>query len=145
MAGGRRSLGTDLPPEAEHIRAEARAFLDSIADLPAGEQRLRMVDEGYLTPSWPRPWGRDAGALELLVIEEEFRDHEDRAAEHHGRHVGAAEPHRPTAPTAQRDRWILPTLRGEIIWCQLFSEPGAGSDLASLATHATCAPTADGC
>jgi alkylation response protein AidB-like acyl-CoA dehydrogenase len=37
----------------------------------------------------------------------------------------------------QQERWIPPTLRGEISWCQLFSEPGAGSDLANLSTRAT--------
>jgi alkylation response protein AidB-like acyl-CoA dehydrogenase len=136
LAGGRRSLGADLPPEAEAMRAELRAFLAEIKDLDPATQRARMVDEGYITPGWPRPYGRDAGALELLVVEEEFR---------------AAKIVRPSImvgawalPTLivygtpeQQERWIGPTLRGEILWCQLFSEPGAGSDLASLSTRAT--------
>jgi alkylation response protein AidB-like acyl-CoA dehydrogenase len=136
LAGGRRSLGTDLPPEAETMRTELRAFLTEIADLDPAAQRTRMVDEGYLTPGWPRPWGRDAGALELLVIEEEFR-----AARivRPSIMVGAwALPNLIVYGTPeQQDRWIGPTLRGEISWCQLFSEPGAGSDLASLSTRAT--------
>jgi alkylation response protein AidB-like acyl-CoA dehydrogenase len=118
------------------MRAELRAFLTEIKDLPPAELRLRLVEDGYITPAWPRPWGRDAAALELLVIEEEFR-----AAKivRPGIMVGAW-----ALPTLivygtreQQDRWILPTLRGEIMWCQLFSEPGAGSDLASLSTKAT--------
>ncbi len=136
MAGGRRSLGADLPAEAEAMRTELRAFLAEVQALPAAEQRSRLVDAGYITPSWPRPWGRDAGALELLVIEEEFR-----AAKvvRPGIMVGAwALPNLIVHGTReQQDRWILPTLRGDIIWCQLFSEPGAGSDLASLSTRAT--------
>ena len=136
MAGGRRSLGADLPAEAEAMRTELRAFLAEIKALPAAEQRSRLVDAGYITPSWPRPWGRDAGALELLVIEEEFR-----AAKvlRPGIMVGAwALPNLIVHGTReQQDRWILPTLRGDILWCQLFSEPGAGSDLASLSTRAT--------
>jgi alkylation response protein AidB-like acyl-CoA dehydrogenase len=136
MAGGRRSLGADLPAEAEAMRRELRAFLAEIKPLAAAEQRARLVDAGYITPSWPRPWGRDAGALELLVIEEEFR-----AAKlvRPGIMVGAwALPNLIVHGTReQQDRWILPTLRGEILWCQLFSEPGAGSDLASLSTRAT--------
>jgi alkylation response protein AidB-like acyl-CoA dehydrogenase len=136
MAGGRRALGTDLPAEAEAMRTELQAFLAEIKELPPAEQRGRLVDAGYITPSWPRPWGRDAGALELLVIEEEFR-----AAKvvRPGIMVGAwALPNLIVHGTReQQDRWILPTLRGDIIWCQLFSEPGAGSDLASLSTRAT--------
>ena len=136
MAGGRRSLGADLPAEAEAMRTELRTFLADIKTLPAAEQRARLVDAGYITPSWPRPWGRDAGALELLVIEEEFR-----AAKvlRPGIMVGAwALPNLIVHGTReQQDRWILPTLRGDILWCQLFSEPGAGSDLASLSTRAT--------
>ena len=144
MAGGRRSLGADLPASAEATRAELRAFLAEIKDLPANEQRARLVDEGYITPSWPRPWGRDAAALELLVIEEEFRA---AKVARPGIMVGAwALPNLIVYGTReQQDRWILPTLRGEIIWCQLFSEPGAGSDLASLVDEGDARSTAAGC
>jgi alkylation response protein AidB-like acyl-CoA dehydrogenase len=136
LAGSRRSLGTDLPAVADEMRAELRTFLDEIKTLGPAEQRERLVAEGYITPAWPRPWGRDAGALELLVIDEEF------SAAKVGRPgimVGAwALPTLIVYGTAeQQERWILPTLRGEITWCQLFSEPGAGSDLASLSTRAT--------
>jgi alkylation response protein AidB-like acyl-CoA dehydrogenase len=136
MAGDRRALGTDLPERAQSMRDELRRFIAEIKELPRDVQRERMVADGYVTPSWPRPWGRDASALELLVIEEEFRA---AKVTRPGIMVGAW-----ALPTvivhgtrAQQDRWILPTLRGEIIWCQLFSEPGAGSDLASLSTRAT--------
>jgi alkylation response protein AidB-like acyl-CoA dehydrogenase len=133
--GGRRRLAVDLPVEAEALREELREFLAEVKELPRPDQRERLVAGGYLTPSWPKPWGRDADALELMVIEEEFR---------------AAKVARPSimvgawalpnlivyGTTEQQQRWILPTLRGEITWCQLFSEPGAGSDLAALTTRA---------
>ena len=135
LDGARRRLALDLPPEAEAMREEVRAFIASIRDLPPDEQRARLAQEGYLAPQWPRPWGREAGAVEQLVINEEFR---------------AAKVFRPTLAIGawalpplmvygtreQQERWIPPTLRGEITWCQLFSEPGSGSDLASLSTRA---------
>jgi alkylation response protein AidB-like acyl-CoA dehydrogenase len=135
LEGVRRRLAVDLPPEAEAHREELRAFLAEVKELPEQEQRIRIADAGYLQPQWPTPWGRDAGALEQLVIEEEFR---------------AAKIMRPTIAVGawalpplmvygtqeQRERWIPPTLRGDIVWCQLFSEPGSGSDLASLSTRA---------
>ncbi|GIU87494.1 MAG: putative acyl-CoA dehydrogenase FadE [Acidimicrobiia bacterium] len=136
LAGSRRRLGAQLPPEAEALRAEVRAFLEEIRDLPPPRRRERMAEEGYLTPGWPRPWGRDASALELLVIEEEFRA---AKVTRPSIMVGAwALPNLIVYGTpAQQQRWIMPTLRGEITWCQLFSEPGAGSDLAALSTRAT--------
>ncbi len=135
LAGARRRLAVDLGPEAEVLRSEVRAFLDSLAGLDAPPQRARMVDEGYITPAWPRPWGRGAGALELLVIEEEFRA---AKVARPSIMVGAwALPNLIVHGTPeQQQRWIAPTLRGEITWCQLFSEPGAGSDLAALTTRA---------
>ena len=100
------------------------------------EWRGLLADGGYLAPHWPKPWGRDANAVEQLVIDEEMR------AAHIRRHhlaVGAW-----VLPTLiehgtdeQQQRWIPPTLRGELAWCQLFSEPGAGSDLASLSMKAS--------
>jgi alkylation response protein AidB-like acyl-CoA dehydrogenase len=144
MAGARRRLAVDLPTHAgeeggaheiETFRAELKALLAEIAALPPTEQRNRLAEAGYVTPGWPAPWGRDAKALELLVIEEEFR-----AAKVFKPNIGVGAWALPNlivhGTEDQRERWIMPTLRGEIGWCQLFSEPGAGSDLASLSTRA---------
>lgn len=131
-----RSLTLDLPPEAEAFRAELRTLLAEIAALDPQAQREHLVERGYVVPSWPKPYGREASALELLVIDEEFKA------------AGVARPNILIGGWAlppvivfgteeQQQRWIGPTLRGEITWCQLFSEPGAGSDLASLTTRAT--------
>jgi alkylation response protein AidB-like acyl-CoA dehydrogenase len=138
MHGARRRLAVDLPREGEHeaLRAELRTLLDEIKSRPAKEQRDRLAEAGYVTPGWPAPWGRDAKALELVVIEEQFR-----AAKMTRPNIGVGAWALPNlivhGTEEQRERWIMPTLRGEIGWCQLFSEPGAGSDLASLSTRAT--------
>jgi 3-oxochol-4-en-24-oyl-CoA dehydrogenase len=136
LAGERRTVGLDLPEEeAAPIRAQVRAFAEELADLPATDRRRRLAEEGYLAPHWPRPWGRAAGPVEQLVIGEEFAN------------AGVDVPDlvigKWILPTlisqgtpAQQERFIPPTLRGEITWCQMFSEPGAGSDLASLTTKA---------
>ena len=136
LGGARRQLTVDLGPAAEGIRAELRAFLDEVRNLPTDQQRQRVADSGFLMPTWPKPWGRDAKAIEQLVIDEEFR----RArVPRPGIMIGSwALPSVIVYGTRQQqERWIPPTLRGEITWCQLFSEPGAGSDLASLTTRAT--------
>jgi alkylation response protein AidB-like acyl-CoA dehydrogenase len=134
-SGARRRLGIDLPPEAESLREEVREFVAGVKGLNADEQRRRVADAGYLAPQWPKPWGRDAGALEQLVIDEEFRKAKVRRA---NLSVGAwaLPPLMVYGTKDQQERWIPPTLRGEVAWCQLFSEPGAGSDLASLTTRA---------
>jgi alkylation response protein AidB-like acyl-CoA dehydrogenase len=136
QAGARRRLAVDLGPEAETYRAEVRALLADVAQDSPQEQRERFARDGYLTPGWPRPWGRDAKALELLVIEEEFR-----AAKVTRANIGVGAWALPTlivfGTPEQQERWIPQTLRGEINWCQLFSEPGAGSDLAALSMRAT--------
>jgi alkylation response protein AidB-like acyl-CoA dehydrogenase len=134
--GARRQLAVDLGPAAETIRADVRTFLDEVRDLPRDEQRRRVADAGFLMPTWPKPWGRDAKAAEQLVIDEEFR----RArVPRPGIMVGswALPPVIVHGTREQQERWIPPTLRGETTWCQLFSEPGAGSDLASLTTRAS--------
>ena len=59
-SGVRRRLNVELGAEAETVRGELRAFLDEVRDLPAAEQRRRVAEAGYLTPTWPKPWGRDA-------------------------------------------------------------------------------------
>ncbi|MEX0664543.1 MAG: acyl-CoA dehydrogenase [Acidimicrobiia bacterium] len=136
LEGVRRKLTVDLGPDADATRAEARAFIDDVRGLAGDEQRRAVADAGYLVPAWPAPWGRGANAVEQIVIDEEFR----RAkVARPGIMVGswALPPVILYGTTEQQERWIPPTLRGEISWCQLFSEPGAGSDLASLTTRAT--------
>ena len=135
LGGARRRLHVQLPPDAESFRDEVRQVAASIAALPRDEQRERVVDGGWFVPHWPPPWGRDASAVEQLVIDEEFRAARIRRP---NLAVGAW-----AAPTIvahgtieQQERWVRPTLVGGIAWCQLFSEPGAGSDLAALSTAA---------
>ena len=134
-SGARRHLQVDLDGVDDGRRADIRAEAERIAALPEDEQRAALAESGYLTPHWPAPHGLGADPVTQLLIDEELAE---------------AGVHRPdlkigawAAPTviahgndAQRDRFVGPTLRGEISWCQLFSEPGAGSDLASLRTKA---------
>ena len=135
LAGVRRRLTLALPPEAEAVRAEVGAAVNDIATRPKGQRRRALADAGLLVPHWPPPWGRGAGAVEQLVIDQELARAKVRVPH---LEVGAW-----AAPTIaahgtpeQQRRWVGPTLRGEIRWCQLFSEPDAGSDLASLTTRA---------
>jgi len=135
LAGDRRKLALDVGPDAERLRTEVREVIAEVRDLEPHAARNRLAEAGYITPSWPEPWGRDASAVELLVIEEEFRA---AKIQRPGISVGAwALPNLIVYGTPeQQARWIMPTVRGEMIWCQLFSEPGAGSDLAGLSTRA---------
>jgi len=86
-------------------------------------------------PHLPRPWGRDAQPLEQLVIDEEMRA---AGVQAHNLAIGAWVV--PTliqyGTTEQQHRFLAATLRLDYLWCQLFSEPGAGSDLAGLRTRA---------
>ncbi|TFV64293.1 acyl-CoA dehydrogenase [Geodermatophilus sp. DF01-2] len=135
LAGARRELSVELPLEAEQVRAGVRAELTDAAALEGTERAAYLADRGYTAPHLPAPWGRAADAVAQLVIAEELR----------------AAGLRPTdmiignwvVPTIiahgsreQQERFLPPSLRGEILWCQLFSEPGAGSDLAALSTRA---------
>ena len=134
--GVRRTRSVDLPPEAEAIRTTVREFADGIKDGDSDAQRAALIESGYVMPHWPRPWGRAADAVEQLVIEQEF---------------AAAGIKRPQygitswvvltliqhANEDQVARWVPPALRQDVIWCQLFSEPDAGSDAAGIKTRAT--------
>src|SRR5688500_15090872 len=129
----------DLPPEAETARAAVRAFLTETLDAdgrPPPDWFARLAAAGYTAPHWPPPWGRGASPAEQLVIDEELR------------RAGVGRPENPigigwAGPTLvlagtpeQQRRWLPGLLDGSDVWCQLFSEPGAGSDLASLSTAA---------
>ena len=132
--GVRRELHIDLDSVA-HLRSEISAAVAEVAALPVERRQPALADSGLLAPHWPKPYGRAASPAEQLLIDAE---------------MAAAGVERPdlvigwwTVPTIleggtpeQIDRFVPATLRGEITWCQLFSEPGAGSDLASLRTKA---------
>jgi alkylation response protein AidB-like acyl-CoA dehydrogenase len=125
-----------LPQSADQHRIEVRRFVDDLKTRPKSQWRTALADSGYLVPHWPPPWGRGASAVEQLVIDEELASARVRRP-----HLQVGAWVLPTliahGTDEQQQRWIPPTLRGELSWCQLFSEPGAGSDLASLATKAS--------
>ncbi|HEY6531553.1 MAG TPA: acyl-CoA dehydrogenase [Acidimicrobiales bacterium] len=125
----------DLPPEAESIRREVRPVLTEIAALEAAERTRALVRSGYAVAHWPEPFGRDAGAVEQLVVDEELAE------------VGLRKPNYGITgwvlltlvqhgTPEQVARWVPPALDQELIWCQLFSEPDAGSDAAGITTRA---------
>ncbi len=121
-----------LPGDDDPRRRQVRDWLDAHPH-PTGRQ---LAEAGYVAPHWAAPYGLDADPLTQLMIDEELR------------RVGVRRPLNPigigwAGPTLlyagteeQKDRWLWPLLSGEDFWCQLFSEPGAGSDLAALSTRA---------
>jgi alkylation response protein AidB-like acyl-CoA dehydrogenase len=115
------------------------AFTDDPADLEIAQRFCRtLADQGLLCIAWPEEFGgRGASAWEQTVVREEmWAHHEPRGAQYMGVNwVGPAIMRHGTV--AQQERHLPPIAGGEVIWCQGFSEPEAGSDLASLKTKAT--------
>lgn len=95
-----------------------------------------LAAAGLVAPHWPRPWGLGASPEEQLAIDALLRERKiSRPSNPIG--IGWAGPTLLNAGTPeQQRRWLPSLLSGEEFWCQLFSEPGAGSDLAALATKA---------
>ena len=122
----------ELAGDGDHRRREVRAWLAEHPS-PTGRQ---LAEGGWVVPHWPAPYGFEADPVHQLIIDEEFA------------RAGVPRPTNPigigwAAPTilmagseAQKARYLWPALAGEEFWCQLFSEPDAGSDLASLTTRA---------
>lgn len=122
----------DLPGDDDPRRRELRAWF---AEHP-NPTPTQLRDRGLVVPHWPEPWGLDAEPVHQLIIEEEMK------------RADAKKPINPIGTghcgpvlvvhgsKEQQDRYLPPMLTGEEMWCQLFSEPGAGSDLANLSTRA---------
>lgn len=140
-AGARRELQLQLPAEAAEFRDRARTAVDAARGLDPAAARRALAPTGYAAPHLPAPYGLGAGPVEQLAIQQEMAAAGVRTAE-----LGIATWVVPAllthGTTAQQEQYLPPTLRGDLSWCQLFSEPEAGSDLASLRTRAE--RTADG-
>jgi 3-oxochol-4-en-24-oyl-CoA dehydrogenase len=121
-----------LPAADDPRRASLRRWLQAHPQPSARE----MAEHGLVAPHWPAPWGLGADPTHQLIVDEELR----RAGVGRPDNIIGIGWAGPTilhaGSTEQKDRYLLPLLAGEEIWCQLFSEPGAGSDLASLTTRA---------
>ena len=135
-SGIRRAAAIDLPAEAEPIRAAIQPDVARLRELTGDARKNELIETGYVMPHWPKPWGRDAGAIEQLVIEQEFAKAGIRRPGYGitGWVILTLIQH---ATPDQVARWIRPALNQDVIWCQLFSEPGAGSDAAGIRTRAT--------
>ena len=125
-------MDVDLPAEDDPRRVEVRAwFAENPEPSPQELARAR-----YVVPHWPPPYGLDADPPLQLIIEDEMR------------RAGVSKPTNPIGighcgpivlalgSEEQKQRYLWPMLAGEEIWCQLFSEPSSGSDLANLGTRA---------
>ncbi|MET4433166.1 MULTISPECIES: acyl-CoA dehydrogenase [unclassified Mycolicibacterium] len=133
---GMRSIDIDLDPDTEKLRAEIRAEVAALKEIPSQERTTAIAEGGWVQPHLPKPWGRAAAPIEQIIIAQEFSSGRVKRPQ-----MGIAAWIIPSivayGTDEQQQRFLPPTFRGEMIWCQLFSEPGAGSDLASLTTKAT--------
>jgi alkylation response protein AidB-like acyl-CoA dehydrogenase len=125
----------DMPADDDPRRLDVRAWL---ADHPH-PSNAELHAAGYIVPHWPRPYGLDADPMHQLIIDDEMK----RAGVGRTSNVTNAIGVGWAAPTIllagsewQKERFLPPIFDGTEIWCQLFSEPDAGSDLASLVTRA---------
>ena len=131
--GVRRGHTVDLPEGAEQFRQAAMDFRSELEASSAGERQKLWARSGYLQPHWPKPYGRAADSVEQLIIEDTLAGLEKPS-------LGLGEWVVPTllqhGSAEQVERLLWPSLEGQVRWCQLFSEPGAGSDAAAVATKA---------
>lgn len=136
LAGRRRHLDIDLS-EIDGLdakREEIRALVAKVAAAEGDERKQALADTGLFMPHLPEPWGLGAGPAEQLLIDEEL---EAAGVTRHDITIGGwAVPTILQAAPEHADLLVRDTMAGKIRWCQLFSEPGAGSDLAALRTTA---------
>ncbi len=125
--------------EASQVRSEVRAFLEANWDPNADllDWRNRLIDAGWGMPSWPERWyGRNMPQSLLSIVVKEFARVGAVSVARTGIRLLAAETLLAHGNDAQKERYLRKILTGEETWCQLFSEPGSGSDLAGATTRA---------
>ncbi len=133
---GMRAVDIDLDPDTEKLRAEIRAEVAAFKEMDRESRKVAIAEAGWVLPYLPKPWGRASSPVEQVIIAQEFAAGRVKRPQ-----VGIAAWIIPSivafGTEEQKQRFLPPTFRGEMVWCQLFSEPGAGSDLAGLSTKAT--------
>ncbi len=147
-------------PEDEIFRTEVRAWLEANApaklasDRPppafsshggkedvaaAKAMQAKLADARLAGITWPAQYGGRGGTVSQQIIFDEEAARFEVPTEVFVLGIGLAGPTMVAHGTpSQKERYLAPLLRGEEIWCQLFSEPGAGSDLAGMRTRARC-------
>ncbi|HUH72020.1 MAG TPA: acyl-CoA dehydrogenase [Mycobacterium sp.] len=133
---GMRAVDIDLDPDTEKLRTEIRAEVAALKAMEREPRKVAIAEAGWVLPYLPKPWGRAASPVEQIIIAQEFTAGRVKRPQ-----VGIAAWIVPSivafGTEEQKQRFLPPTFRGDMFWCQLFSEPGAGSDLAGLSTKAT--------
>lgn len=133
---GLRPVDIDLDPDTEKLRDEIRSEVAAFKAMDRDARTIAIAEGGWVLPYLPKPWGRASSPIEQVIVAQEFTSGQVRRPQ-----VGLAAWIIPSivafGTEEQKQRFLPPTFRGEIFWCQLFSEPGAGSDLAGLSTKAT--------
>jgi alkylation response protein AidB-like acyl-CoA dehydrogenase len=126
------SIDDDGLDENDPRRVEVRQWLSSNPN----PTPVQLAQAGLVAPHLPKPWGLGADANHQLLIDDELKRADVRLPIN-PIGIGWAGPTILYAGTEeQQQRWLPKLLSGEEFWCQLFSEPNAGSDLASLSTRA---------
>jgi alkylation response protein AidB-like acyl-CoA dehydrogenase len=132
MLADMRDISGVLPGDDDAFRRSVRQWLTEHPHASPEE----LARAGFVAPHWPRPWGIAASPIEQLMVDDELR------------RAGVTRPYNPigigwAGPTLimagtqqQKDAHLFAMLSGAEFWCQLFSEPESGSDLASLRTSA---------
>lgn len=121
------------------VRSEARSWLEQNWNPELGlvEWRRMLADSGWGAPHWPKEWhGRGLPQAAVPIVEEEFRRLGAVGVAKAGIRTLAAATLLEHGTDMQKEKFLLRILTGEDTWCQLFSEPGSGSDLAGAVTRA---------
>jgi alkylation response protein AidB-like acyl-CoA dehydrogenase len=133
---GMRRVDIDLDADTDKLRDEIRSEVAALKAIPREQRKVAIAEGGWVQPHLPEPWGRASEPVEQIIIAQEFSAGRVRRPQ-----MGIAAWIIPSivayGTEEQQQRFLPPTFRGDMLWCQLFSEPDAGSDLASLTTKAT--------
>ncbi len=118
---GMRAINIDLDPETEKLRDEIRAEVAALKAIPREERKTAIAEGGWVQPHLPKPWGgRDAKPIEQIIIAQEFTAGQVKRPQMGGIAAWLIPSIVAFGNEEQKQRFLPPTFRGEMIWCQLF-------------------------